>query len=189
MLSKIITLLLAITGILYPVIVFTGIRYYSLDALVIILCIFFLLRFIFLIKSGSAVKMPLLVVCVIALLLAGSSYLLKAYALMLYYPVVVNLTLLIVFFISLKGKAIVTRFAELTQKDLDEHAVTYTRKVTYAWCFFFLFNGVAALFTVINGNLEMWTLYNGFISYILIGIFALCEYIIRTCVRRQHARQ
>ncbi|MGN0902472.1 MAG: hypothetical protein ACI4M9_04230 [Succinivibrio sp.] len=189
MFSKVITLLLAITGILYPVIVFTGIRYYSLDALVIILGIFFLLRFIFLFKSGSAIKKPLLVVCVIALVLAGSSYLLKAYALMLYYPVVVNLTLLVVFSISLKGKAIVTRLAELTEKNLDEYAVLYTRKVTCAWCFFFLLNGLVALYTVIHSDLEMWTLYNGFISYILIGIFALCEYIIRIYIRHQHERQ
>ena len=36
-----------------------------------------------------------------------------------------------------------------------------------------------ALFNVLYGSLELWTLYNGLISYILIGILFLGEFIVR----------
>ena len=77
----------------------------------------------------------------------------------------------------------IERFARIQEPDLDHEGVIYTRKVTIAWCLFFLSNGLIALYTVFYSSIEIWTLYNGFVSYILMGLFFAVEYLIRLKVR------
>jgi uncharacterized membrane protein len=48
---------------------------------------------------------------------------------------------------------------------------------------FFAANGAAATATCVYGNLNIWTLYNGVVSYVLIGLFLGGEYLYRTKVR------
>jgi uncharacterized membrane protein len=57
-------------------------------------------------------------------------------------------------------------------------AVVYTRKVTQAWCLFFLINGSMSVMSIFYSE-EWWVLYNGFIAYILIGLMLAGEYFIR----------
>lgn len=99
------------------------------------------------------------------------------------YPVLVNLGFLLVFAWSLtSSQTVVERIARLTEPDLPQIAVRYTRKVTIAWCVFFSINGLIALLTVFMSN-QAWALYNGLIAYILMGIMFAAEYLIRCRVR------
>lgn len=110
------------------------------------------------------------IVAVVGIVLCVSSFLLKTYQLLLFYPVVVNAVMLAVFGGSLRSTMpIVERLARLQEPDLPEKAVRYTRRVTQVWCLFFIFNGSIALFTTLYGNMPLWTAWNGIIAYLLIG--------------------
>lgn len=115
-----------------------------------------------------------------ALLLALlSMYLNQATPLKLY-PVIVSATLLSVFAISLwQPPSVIERLARLQDPNLPVQAIAYTRKVTVVWCFFFLINGGIALFTALYASDKIWALYNGLISYCLMGILFGGEWLIR----------
>ncbi len=55
--------------------------------------------------------------------------------------------------------------------------VRYTRKVTLVWCGFFIGNGAMALFTVLHGDMHLWTLWNGMVAYILMGTLMATEWL------------
>ncbi|WP_224732672.1 hypothetical protein [Francisella sp. SYW-9] len=76
----------------------------------------------------------------------------------------------------------------MSKEPLSMYAIKYTWYVTFAWCIFFAINASISILTVIIGSIKIWTLYNGFISYILIGSMMLIEIIIRTIVRRHFER-
>lgn len=102
-----------------------------------------------------------------------------------FYPVLMNFGLLMLFSSSLfASQTIVERLARLTEPDLPEEGVIYTRKVTIVWCVFFLLNGSVSAVTAIWSSDEIWMLYNGFIAYLLIGLVAGVEWLVRQRVRR-----
>ena len=47
------------------------------------------------------------------------------------------------------------------------------------WCLFFIVNGAIALVTVLSKNQALWTLYNGLISYLLMGTLLGGEWLYR----------
>ncbi|HEX5792885.1 MAG TPA: hypothetical protein VFY01_06380 [Rheinheimera sp.] len=103
---------------------------------------------------------------------------------MLYYPVWMNAGMLLLFTASLWfPPTVVERLARLMDGELDQHAVAYTRKVTQVWCIFFLFNGAIAFATAWWGDWDLWLLYNGLISYILMGLLMLIEWQVRRVVK------
>ena len=105
----------------------------------------------------------------------------------LWYPVVVNVSLFVVFVASLfTERPIVESFARLAYKDkpFPEEAIGYTRKVTYVWILFFLLNGSVATLTALIADAKLWTLWNGCISYVLMGLLAAGEYLVRRRVCR-----
>ena len=97
----------------------------------------------------------------------------------LLYPVVVNFGLLAVFAASLlQPPSFVERIARL-RHELNADGVRYTRKVTFVWCVFFLANGSIALWTALFASIEVWTLYNGLLSYLMMGVLFLGEILVR----------
>ncbi|MCK4840963.1 MAG: hypothetical protein KAT04_03660 [Methylococcales bacterium] len=97
-----------------------------------------------------------------------------------FYPVLISLGLFIIFFSSLfYPPPIIERFARLQHPELPEQGVIYTRKVTQIWCAFFVFNGSIAMVTAVWCSFEWWSLYNGFISYLLMGTVMGIEYLVR----------
>jgi uncharacterized membrane protein len=121
----------------------------------------------------------------VGILLALASWALKQTHWLLYYPVLVNALLLGLFAYSLYSPpTVVERLARLTEPQLDAAGVAYTRRVTQVWCGFFMINGAIALATCLSGDLSLWTLYNGGISYVLMGTLMGIEWIVRKRVRR-----
>ncbi len=105
------------------------------------------------------------------------------------YPVLVNLALLVWFTSSLYfPPPVVERLARLKEPDLPAHAITYTRKVTKLWCIFFLLNGSVALYTSLFSSLSVWTFYNGFLAYCLMGMLGAGEYLVRRKVKQAHGQ-
>jgi uncharacterized membrane protein len=107
------------------------------------------------------------------------------------YPVFVNGALLAVFGYSvMRPPTVIERIARMAEPVLAPQAVTYTRKVTLAWCLFFVCNGALALATALWASNEVWLFYNGFLAYVLMGALFAGEWLVRRRVRaRVVARQ
>ncbi|WP_462159884.1 COG4648 family protein [Pseudoalteromonas sp. GB56] len=102
------------------------------------------------------------------------------------YPIVVNAIMAITFCVSLfQPQSMVERFARLQEPNLSEQGVRYTRKVTQIWCVFFVMNMLIASYTVYLDNVQVWTLYNGLIAYVLMGALAGGEFAYRFWLKRQ----
>jgi uncharacterized membrane protein len=102
------------------------------------------------------------------------------------YPVFMSATMLVAFAVTLwKPPSMIERFARIMEPDLDARGVAYTRRVTMVWVAFFALNGLIALWTVLEGDLFWWGLYNGLISYLLAGALFAVEFAVRQRVRRR----
>ena len=96
------------------------------------------------------------------------------------YPVLINGFLLAYFGSTLLWPpTIVERFARLRHRIFPQRAVDYTRVVTVVWCLFFFINGTIALATSLWASTAVWSLYNGVISYVLIGVLFAAELVFR----------
>jgi uncharacterized membrane protein len=96
------------------------------------------------------------------------------------YPVLVNVALLAIFAASLwYPPPVAERIARLGYPDLPIEIVTYTRKVTQAWCVFFGANALTALWTAVWGSDDVWFYYNGIIAYLLAGLMFTGEWLLR----------
>jgi len=99
---------------------------------------------------------------------------------LLFYPAFANAVMLLIFAGSLfYPPSIVERIARMQQPDLPHKGIIYTRKVTQVWCVFFFINGCIALITALWSNFEVWSLYNGLITYLLMGLLLSGEYLYR----------
>jgi len=193
----IIKIIITLLTLLYPLVVFYGLKSYSIQVISLCVLAIFILRFLSLqlFKKNRHKPSKLFdiqdvlkkVIPLIILLLVGISFVLDNEMGLLLYPVVINTALAITFYYSLiSPPPIIERMARLTQPDLPEHAIAYTRKVTIVWLCFFIFNGVIAGYTAFFCDIETWTLYNGLIAYILMGILFAGEYLVRLKVQKRH---
>lgn len=102
------------------------------------------------------------------------------------YPVLVNAALLGVFAHSLiSPPSMIEQFARIGEPNLPTRAIRYTRRVTQVWCIFFAANGLVALITALWASSATWTLYNGLIAYLMMGLLFAGEYIVRWHFKRQ----
>jgi uncharacterized membrane protein len=105
-----------------------------------------------------------------------------------FYPAIVNAAMLLLFSWSLwSPPSIIERFARIQHPDLPPEGVIYTRCVTQVWCGFFIINGSIALATTLWSSFEIWSLYNGLIAYLMMGILFIGEYLVRIKTQN-HAR-
>ncbi len=130
---------------------------------------------------------PYLVVS--ALLLVGISAIAANSAVLLqYYPVYLSVFMLGLFMFSLiRPPSIVEQIARPREPAFPRAAVVYTRRVTMVWCGFFAFNGVIALFSILAADMKFWVIYNGFVSYCLMGLLFVGEHFTRRRARRAAA--
>ena len=99
------------------------------------------------------------------------------------YPIIISGFAFVMFYASLKGVAMITKFALLQNPNLDENGRLYTRKLTKIWIWFFAFNGLICLILAILDE-KAWAFYSGFLSYILMGILFFGEIIYRRFILR-----
>ena len=104
------------------------------------------------------------------------------------YPVLMNGALLALFAASLwRGPSVAERLARARHGELPPRAIAYTRRVTQAWCVFFVVNGTIALATVVGGSDAVWFWYNGVLAYVLIGSMFAAEWLCRRRVMRDES--
>lgn len=109
----------------------------------------------------------------------------KRFVFLKFYPPICNLIIFIVFFGSLFAKeTVIQKIARLCGDRLDEPAWNYTRRITYVWCVFMLINLLISIWTIFLPD-NFWIIYNGFISYLLVGLLFGVEYIVRVILRKR----
>lgn len=103
------------------------------------------------------------------------------------YPVMMSLAMGLVFLFSLKDKHnLIERFAAAGGKQPPAQARGYLHKLCIAWGVLLLLNGAVAAWTVWFASLAVWTLYNGLLSYLLIGGFVVIELVYRNYYKKKH---
>jgi uncharacterized membrane protein len=115
------------------------------------------------------------------LLLSVISALLNQPSAILYLPLLITINFGLSFGYSLvHPPSIVEVFARMMSNDLSEEAVRYCRLVTWVWVIFFALNATVAGFTACCTALEVWSLYNGVISYCVFGLLFAAELCYRS---------
>ena len=195
-------ILLAIAGVLYPVLVFVLLVVYKAPVRIISLCAVALALVLFLSATGNASKgrggrrklNPKNLISSIFFLLAGSLCFATNSALFLkLYPLAVCGTFFFVFAMSLASPPnIIFRFATLQDKSIlgspfKGRVESYCKKVTLVWCGFFVLNSLAAAWTAFYGSERAWAVYNGGLSYIIMGLIFAVEFFIRKKVNKKMA--
>lgn len=95
-------------------------------------------------------------------------------------PPAVSFALLASFAQSLRGPMpVIERFARIVVPDLSPEEVAYCRSTTRVWCGFFAVNGSIEAGLALGAPIEVWTLYTGFVSYLLIGALFAIEFVYR----------
>ncbi|MCL1958422.1 MAG: AMP-binding protein, partial [Spirochaetes bacterium] len=106
------------------------------------------------------------------------------------YPLLMNILFLTAFGGTLFSPPnMIFRFATMQDKSIqgslnEKRVAAYCRKVTYVWCGFFIVNGSIAAWTIFSGSDKLWSVYNGGISYILIGVLFAGEFMVRKMVQK-----
>jgi uncharacterized membrane protein len=170
-------------GILYPPLVYFGMAVVPPILLVFVGLTLIGMR-LFGLRKNPDIKTWAIAFLIAALALTGMLFL-NAHLAVRVYPVVISLSASAIFGLSLLfPPTIVERIARLTEPNLPPSGVVYTRRVTAIWAAFLLFNAVVSAATALWGTLAQWTLWNGLISYFLMGTLFVAEWIVRRVVRR-----
>lgn len=99
---------------------------------------------------------------------------------MYWYPVAINLFMLMMFGSSLWAKrTVIEKLARLQDPNLPAEAVAYTRKVTQVWCAVFIFNIMVTISLIYLKRVDAWALYTGVIAYMIMAIVLIGEWLIR----------
>lgn len=196
--KKFLKVLFYLIAAVYPIFVFTFLVIFKMDTKILSLCIIALAAAFFLSATGtkktrngkekSALDWKPLVSSMLFLaaglfcFITGKEFFLRLYS------VVINITFLVVFGSTLFLKPnIIFRFATLADKKIlgstyENQVNKYCKKVTVIWCCFFIMNGSIAAYTTFFCSREVWAIYNGGISYVLMGTLFAVEFIIRKIV-------
>jgi len=165
---------------LYPIAVYFGISYFEPRYLALILLFVILLRYLSTNKMKFGAKGIEIALLFLSLILISVTFFYNSIVALKLYPVLINASLLLVFLISLRfPPTAIERLARLKDPNLPPEGVSYTRKITVIWSVFFIFNGLVALYTAMFTNIEIWTFYNGLISYVLMGTLFISEWLYR----------
>ncbi|WP_397450276.1 hypothetical protein [Pseudomonas sp. NA-150] len=177
--SRLVGLGLLLAGVLYPFAVYFGLGHFAPWQFALLLGALWLARGLVGERRPGNVWMAVFAVGFCVLLGVFDSPLMLRW-----YPVLSSLFMLSVFGISLIfGPPVIERLARLTDPELPEVAIRYTRQVTQVWCLFFLGNASIAAALTLWAPLSWWTLYNGLISYGLMGLLFAGEWLVRQRVR------
>ncbi|MFD3246310.1 COG4648 family protein [Rahnella aquatilis] len=170
--------------IAYPLAVWCGLKSWGMGVLAPVLIAVFILRLLTFRGKISQLTFFGKAIALAGIVLVATSILLRETSMLLYYPVAVSALLFGLFFSSLRARqTLIERLARLNEPDLSPEGVVYTRRVTQVWCVFFVCNGSFALYTCLKGDMDLWALYNGGISYLLIGLLMGIEWIVRKRLR------
>lgn len=168
-------------GLLYPLLVYGALHYFSPRIAGLFMAAVFIIRYrrpSGMLWQGLAQPqkwmLGLLVITSLGVSVLNSEPLLRLL------PALISLSMLFLFGFTLRyPPSMIERFARLITPDLPAGGVIYTRRVTMIWCVFFVLNASIALWTAWYVSRETWLFYNGFLSYVFMGILFAGEWLYR----------
>lgn len=162
----------------YPVLVFFGLKWLSPQTIALALGALILGRFFCGLNAAGRVRLSALLLPPLGLC-AVSAYA-NSREFMLYLPVFTALAMLASFgFTLFRGPSFVETIARLRKPEMSAEEIAYCRRITEIWVGFFLVNGTVALGTIRSGSMDAWVFYNGFLSYVLMGVLFAVEFVYR----------
>ncbi len=171
---------LGLLTILYPFLVYFGLGHFEPRWLALLLALMAVAR------AFATREKVWLVAAAGGMLLALMTFSANQLLPLKLYPVLVNAVMLAVFLTSLwHPPSVIERMARLREPDLPASGIAYTRRVTQVWCVFFLINGTLALITALWASDAIWALYNGLITYGLMGLLFAGEWLVRQRVLKR----
>ena len=177
--NKLASILLPLVGVLYPFVVYFGMDRVSPPVFALVLGAIWLIRAPSLLRQpgGRWMLGAALTYCAL-LAFSGEALLLR------WYPTLISALLLCAFGLSLKyGPPLVERIARAQEPDLPDAAIPYTRKVTWVWVDFFIFNAAVSAALTLWAPLAWWTLYNGLLVYFIMAVLFGGEWLLRRRLR------
>ena len=185
--SLILKIFLSLLFLSYPFVVYFGFQHLSMGTTTGLILLLFAIRLLVIGKSKSSLEKTVFIATIVMAIICLLGALLKEYKLIMLYPILMSLGLASLFAFSLKeGQTpIVEILARLKDKELPLKAISYTRVVTKVWLGFFIINASISFYTYQFTNFETWTLYNGLISYFLMGLLMGVEYIVRLKLKKK----
>lgn len=104
------------------------------------------------------------------------------------YPVLMSVAFAGAFGLSLIfPPSLIEVMASRRHPDPDPATRRYMRRLSLIWCLFLLANGAVSAVTSVS-ELWLWTLYNGLISYLLMGTLLGGEWLVRRRLLAREAR-
>lgn len=182
--QRIVTLLIMVVMLAYPLVVYLHIesvspRWYAFALLVLVG-----LRFVVL---GNTRQLSNWMMLILAAVFCVAVMLLESVTLLTFYPVLMNVGMGLMFITSLADEqSLIEKFARAGGKQPPEAARGYLRALSLSWGVLLLLNGVASAYTAWFTSLSVWALYNGLISYLVMGGFAAIEYAYRGYYKKRH---
>jgi uncharacterized membrane protein len=165
--------------LVYPFWIYWGSRWLEPRVLGLALVAVWTLRMIWLMRHPlkRALALGGLVACALLFWFSNSERLL------LLTPALINVGLALGFAWGLyHPPTLPARMARRYHGYLTPEIEKYTNQITCLWIGFFCVNAGISVFTVLSNDREHWLLYNGLISYFLIGALAAGEYAYRHLV-------
>jgi len=175
----------AFVGLLatYPFVVYFGIRVLPAGFFAVLLAVIVALRAAVIRAEERKLVLPMMLLLFAYAIIAAIVDRTEA---LLYYPVLVNITLCAIFILSLRGdESLLLRIARSRGIPMSEYAPGYLRRLTVVWACFFAANAMISFWTT-TATLEVWTLYTGLISYMLVGMLILSEWLYRQHYKKRH---
>lgn len=179
----------AVLVVFYPIAIWVGLTHLSARTLglwmLLLLVPLALLRFRRAARDDlkAALRVPLAILAVVSL-----SIITNDGRFVLAMPVLISLVLFVTFASSLfEEHTIIERFARMQEArmaggaevQLTSAQIAHCRQVTWVWCGFFIFNGAIAALLALTAPLSWWAAYTSGISYALMGLLFIAEYVVR----------
>lgn len=179
--KALVTVMMTILVVAYPLVVYYGLQHFQLSHVLSLLLGLSLLRVLMeWFKKQSILQSTSFWTGLLLALIVTVTWLFQNTIYLKMYPVAVNLIFLFVFAMSLYSeKSMIQRFAEFKEKNITGEKQRYMEQLTRVWCGFFVVNGLISAYTVWFASEAVWALYNGLLSYLLMGALFAGELIYR----------
>lgn len=165
--------------VVYPIVAYIALwlkqPLFIISYLILILCLFVIEKFRAKHWYTATVLLSIITSMIYLIQQAYTQYLLYLP------PILILLSLFILFYKSVgTGKTpLITRYAMLLGNKLDDKHLHYYRTLTLTWSGFFLAMALGSVLLALFTNIDTWSLFTHVISYFLIGIFFIIEFIYR----------
>jgi len=174
---KLLVLIITILTVAYPLLVYIGVQHISPAIFGFLFLAAGVIRFAIAKDKSDPLTVAVLVLIgmySLTLAVSGNALLLR------FYPVVVSFGMAGVFAFSLRREvSLIESFAIAAGKTITPNAKHYTRQLTAIWAVLLVVNGCVALYLSLFASLAAWALYCGLLSYCVMGLFFLGEWLYR----------